>query len=113
MELDAWLLNELPNTIRSRSPSFMNQSEVSKLMSWKLTKGKWRPKLQMYVDALHDNDVIEATKQAFAQCDEQEWRQAFKHVTELKGIGPATASAILSAYDPAIPFMAEYPDLRK
>lgn len=39
----------------------MVQDELSKLMTWKLKKGKWRPRLQQFVDDLIPEDVIRIT----------------------------------------------------
>lgn len=42
VELDEWMQQTLPQTLRAREPSpFVTQAELAKLMRWKLTKGKW------------------------------------------------------------------------
>ena len=39
--------------------------------------------------------------------------EAMLHLVELKGVGPATASAILSSCNKQVPFMADEVDLSK
>ena len=39
-------------------------------MEWKLARGKWRPKLQAFVDALPADAVIESSTAAFAHLSE-------------------------------------------
>lgn len=41
-ELDDWMRDTLVPLVESRSPAaYLTQTELSKLMSWKLSKGKW------------------------------------------------------------------------
>lgn len=43
-------------------PTCLTKSQLSKLMQWKLTKGKWRPRLQGFVDALDADQVRSVTQ---------------------------------------------------
>ena len=55
-------------------------------------------------------DVRETTKKAFAQyeADNADYAKALTILTKLKGIGPATASLLLSCYDPTkVPFFSD------
>lgn len=107
IELDAWILHELPETVQSRDSPFLDKKELSRLMEWKLTKGKWRPRLQKFVDELADAVVTETTKKGFQKAASGDLKGGLDELCKLKGIGPATASAILSVFDPAIPFMSD------
>ena len=43
VSLDDFYCNQLPALIRQRNPNpYITTSELSKLMQWKLTRGKWR-----------------------------------------------------------------------
>ncbi len=46
-----------------------------------------------------------ATENAFKQLPDM--RSAVLALTTLKGVGPATASAVLSAFSPSVPFMSD------
>ncbi|KAI5655145.1 hypothetical protein M9H77_32332 [Catharanthus roseus] len=107
VSLDDFYTNELPILIKQRNPNpHITTPELSKLMQWKLTRGKWRPRLLDFASSLDDDVVKSASQKAF-----QAFPDVSKAVTELtvlKGVGPATASAILAAYAPDIaPFMSD------
>ena len=55
-------------------------------------------------------DIRETTKSAFAiyEADNNDYSKAITALTKLKGIGPATASLLLSTYDPIqVPFFSD------
>ncbi|ETV81749.1 hypothetical protein H257_05341 [Aphanomyces astaci] len=103
--LEKWFHAELPLLVRAQG--YITQSQLSKLMQWKLSKGKWRPRLQSFVDALTDKQVQDLSTKAFVACTKKSYREATAVLSELKGVGPATASAVLAAFDPAVPFMGD------
>ncbi|CAB1451354.1 unnamed protein product [Pleuronectes platessa] len=72
--LEKWYQEELPMLISGRSDKHVTLSEMVKLMEWKLTRGKFRPRLQQLA--------------------------AIAELSSLKGVGPATASAVLAAGAP-------------
>lgn len=42
VELDTWMLADLPKAVSARDGATrLTKAELSKLMQWKLTKGKW------------------------------------------------------------------------
>jgi len=48
VSLDEFYCNELPSLLRQRNPNpFLTTSELSNLMQWKLTRGKWRSLLSL------------------------------------------------------------------
>uniref|UniRef100_A0A803N2J7 Uncharacterized protein n=2 Tax=Chenopodium quinoa TaxID=63459 RepID=A0A803N2J7_CHEQI len=76
-------------------------------MQWKLTRGKFRPRLLGFVAALDEELVKSASQKAFLSLPD-DLSKAVSELTVLKGIGPATASAILAAYAPDLaPFMSD------
>ncbi|XP_059279475.1 uncharacterized protein LOC132033506 [Lycium ferocissimum] len=106
VSLDDFYRNELPGVLRQRNPSYITNPELTKLMQWKLTRGKWRPRLLDFVSSLDDSVVRSASEKAFQSLPDI--KKAITELTVLKGVGPATASAVLAAYAPDIaPFMSD------
>lgn len=105
--LDNFYTDELPILIKQRKPNpHITTPELSKLMKWKLARGKWRPRLLGFVSALEEDVVKSASLKAFQALPDIS--KAVTELTVLKGVGPATASAILAAYGPDVaPFMSD------
>ncbi|XP_050893677.1 uncharacterized protein LOC127107601 [Lathyrus oleraceus] len=75
-------------------------------MQWKLTRGKWRPRLLDFVSSIEDAVVKRASEKAFESLPDVE--KAISELSALKGVGPATASAVLAAFAPNLtPFMSD------
>ncbi|XP_074573566.1 uncharacterized protein LOC141829995 [Curcuma longa] len=107
LPLDGFYRTELPLVLRRRDPRpFLTKPELHRLMQWKLTRGKWRPRLLDFISSL-DKDLVEsASRKAFAALPDLS--KAVSELTVLKGVGPATASAVLAAYAPDVaPFMSD------
>ena len=122
VELDHWFRTELRPTVASSAPTSLSVVQLGRLMDWKLAvrlyptpaqrtplirasqRGKWRPKLVQL--ALSNPDALVASctpPEPTAQS-----KTALNALCVLKGIGPATASAILSLYNPIDePFMSD------
>ncbi|ERN18516.1 hypothetical protein AMTRI_Chr12g272380 [Amborella trichopoda] len=107
VELDSFYTKQLPTLLHQRDPNpHITKSELSKLMQWKLTRGKWRPRLMSFVSSLDEEQVKYASEKAFGSLPDLS--EAVSALTTLKGVGPATASAILASYAPHIaPFMSD------
>ncbi|CAA0840724.1 DNA binding [Striga hermonthica] len=107
VSLDDFYRRELPELLRQRNPNpHITAGELSRLMEWKLARGKWRPRLLSFMSALDDAVVREASTKAFASLPDVS--KAVQELTVLKGVGPATASAVLAAYAPeVVPFMSD------
>uniref|UniRef100_A0A1J3G6W4 DNA binding protein n=1 Tax=Noccaea caerulescens TaxID=107243 RepID=A0A1J3G6W4_NOCCA len=107
VSLDQFYRVKLPSLLHDRDPNpYLTTSELSQLMKWKLSRGKWRPRLLEFVSSLDDSAVKSASEKAFKSLPDIS--KAVKELTVLKGVGPATASAVLAAYAPDIaPFMSD------
>ncbi|XP_043835439.1 uncharacterized protein LOC122737082 [Dromiciops gliroides] len=104
--LDAWYQEELPVSIRERKEKYLTRDELVKLMEWKLARGKFRPRLQHLVATNPEELVKRCTAAAFSLLPNVE--AAITELSQLKAVGPATASAILTAGAPeTTAFMAD------
>jgi len=72
--------------------------------------GIYRPNLAKLVASNSVKDVRETTKAAFAtyDADNADYAKSITTLSKMKGIGPATASLLLSCYDPVtVPFFSD------
>lgn len=123
-DLDKWRTDELPSLLKERYEKdkncWLTKDELVLLMDWKLAKGVFRPTLPKLIKSNPPEQVEDATKLGFdifltyaqgIKKSEEFWnedtadkrflyssmiRSSFKKICELKGVGPATASLILS-----------------
>ncbi|KQK13411.1 uncharacterized protein LOC100823325 [Brachypodium distachyon] len=107
LEADSFYRHDLPLLLHRRDPDpFLAKPELVQLLQWKLSRGKWRPRLMDFVKSLDDSVVESASRKAFAALPDLS--KAITELTVLKGVGPATASAVLAAYAPDVaPFMSD------
>ncbi|KAA0192953.1 hypothetical protein HAZT_HAZT009930 [Hyalella azteca] len=96
-----WFQSELPAALKSRrdSPHLLH-SELVKLMEWKLSRGKFRPRL-VDLAASNTNELVkQVTTEGLKLAKENEPSRALAVLCKLRGVGPATASSILVAAAP-------------
>lgn len=103
--LDAWYYT------LDVSRGYITKDELVNIMKWKLMRGKMRPLLGK-IEALAEEDVQAATYNGInllrQAVDDAHVRAALDAVGKpLKGVGPATASAVLAKWNTAIPFMSD------
>ncbi|KAI0804341.1 hypothetical protein GGR55DRAFT_681647 [Xylaria sp. FL0064] len=102
LELDDYRYKKATETFRSKQPKRqMTHDDVKTLVDWKLRHGKFRPTLMKLVSS-NDGEVVGKT---IHEAMTQYWLddsivKAMDSIAKLKGIGPATASLLLSVHDP-------------
>lgn len=109
-------IDVIPKEILNRRPPHITKNELITLMKWKLKHGTFRPSLMKLVLENSDAVVERSTGAAFALYESSAGtrsgadivQQVLKILTQLRGVGPATASLLLSVYDPqAAPFFSD------
>jgi hypothetical protein len=116
-ELDRWYQEELPGRVGRRRPAHAVLDELVRLTEWKMARGVWRAPNLVLVRSNAPEDVVAASTEALAQAPVL--RPPVARLAELHGVGPATASALMSAAHPEhYPFFdelvaAQVPDLGK
>jgi hypothetical protein len=106
VELDAWYRDELPAVIEKRDPRHVTLAELVKLTVWKMARGVWRAPNLVLVKG-NDADLVKKTSAA-ALASAPHPTAPVATLAKLAGVGPATASALAAAAEPAIyPFFDE------
>ena len=104
---DTWLEKTLAKSLKSDVEMTLDQ--LTRLMVWKLQRGQFRATLMGLIKRNSDKTVRDVSSKALKQLfDESDVKGAMKTLTELSGVGPATASLILSMASPdKVPFMSD------
>jgi len=109
-ELDPVRYITMPELCKTRREGkngdhYLEKDEVLKLVQWKMLHGKFRPTLMKLVSS-NDEAIVKAkTVEGFATTDVL---KALDALAKLSGIGPATASLLLSVNDPDnVPFFSD------
>ncbi|XP_013786904.1 uncharacterized protein LOC106470874 [Limulus polyphemus] len=106
INLDNWYQEQLKKTIHSRKDPHITHEELVQITKWKLIRGKFRPRLVDLVRINTETAVKQTSKKAFRKLPNV--TSAITALTTLKGVGPATASAILTAaYPEQVAYMAD------
>jgi hypothetical protein len=90
--------------------AFLTKDELMMVVRWKFSVGKKRPALIKYLHSNSEASVQKSSKLAIAQArnieisqtkdNTQSIKNAIAQLTDLKGVGPATASAVLTMIRP-------------
>lgn len=102
-------LQAIVDDLKTREPPELTREELIVVRDWKMSRNEWRPNWKLIEDARNsDATVRSATREAFALARSGEWAKALKHADmQLFGVGPATASIMLSMLDPQHPVFGE------
>ena len=88
----------------------LTKADVVATVDWKLRRGTWRPSLAAYARALDEEEVRQAAAAAGVAWGSGEGgclRGALESLCTLKGVGPATATALVSLADRSVPFLSD------
>ena len=97
LELDSFCKG-LSVKFRQTDHPLLSKAELLKVVEWKFGKGKPRWALLGHLNSNGDDAVKKASSDAFEKSCLGNISGAIKSLCELKGVGPATASAILSIH---------------
>jgi hypothetical protein len=105
-ELDGWYRSELPGAIAARRAPHVTHDELVRLTEWKMARGVWRAPNLVLVRG-NDAGLVTATStEALAAVPHP--TKPIATLATLAGVGPATASAAVSAFAPErYPFFDE------
>lgn len=94
VSLDEQRYTIIPAAVADRGKTaYLTKSELVTLVEWKLSHGTFRPSLKGLAKQNADEFVEEITREAFGVQDNA---AALKVLVKLRGVGPATASLLLS-----------------
>jgi hypothetical protein len=103
VQLDRWYHAELPRLLTARSPAWLSLEELVEVVQWKMHRGTFRARNLALVRQNAPEEVDAASRAAFAAMPHP--AAPIARLSALKGVGPATASAVLAAARPdAYPF---------
>ncbi|HEY5061783.1 MAG TPA: hypothetical protein VII52_09630 [Gemmatimonadaceae bacterium] len=105
-ELDRWYRDELPKLIAARRSPHVTLSDLVRLTEWKMARGVWRAPNLVLVRSNPPATVVDTSKAALAKVPDP--TAPIRDLAALKGVGPATASAVAAAAAPTVyPFFDE------
>jgi hypothetical protein len=106
VDLDTWYREEFPATLAAHTPPTLAHEDLIAVTEWKMKRGVWRARNLVLVRGNDPTEVAVRGAEAFAALPDP--RRPITRLTQLAGVGPATASAVLAAVSPAIfPFFDE------
>jgi hypothetical protein len=106
VELDRWYRDELPGAIGARRAPHVTHDELVRLTEWKMARGVWRAPNLVLVRGNDAKLVTQTSTEALAAVPHP--TKPIATMATLAGVGPATASAAVSAFAPErYPFFDE------
>ncbi|MBA3889025.1 MAG: hypothetical protein H0X64_00690 [Gemmatimonadaceae bacterium] len=106
VELDRWYRNDLPVAIAGRGEPHITHRELVRVTEWKMARGVWRARNLALVRGNDESQVERTSRAAIAAIPDP--KRPIALLSELAGVGPATASAVAAAAAPeTYPFFDE------
>ncbi len=106
VEHDTWYRTVLPTLIASRTPGYVLHEEMVRITEWKMARGVWRAPNLVLVRNNTPDEVMHASRSAAEQIPHP--TKPVTALVALKGVGAATASALLAVMAPTVyPFFDE------
>lgn len=103
---DTWYRTELPALIAARTPGYVRHEEMVRITEWKMARGVWRAPNLVLVRSNTPDSVVQASRAAWEQIPHPS--TPVTALVALKGVGAATASALLAVMAPSVyPFFDE------
>jgi hypothetical protein len=99
-EVDLWYRTELPAVLATREPAYITRDELEQVTRWKMKRGVWRERNRLLVIGNDARMVKGMSEEAFAAVPDP--RRPIAILSQLAGVGPATASGVLAALRPDI-----------
>ncbi|EME84352.1 uncharacterized protein MYCFIDRAFT_135169 [Pseudocercospora fijiensis CIRAD86] len=114
-------LNDLDKTRYGMRPTppgktpgaYFTKDQVVTLVEWKLSHGTFRPKLKQLVESNAEHHVVSITRSSLTgmadvSISAEQVKATLAALTALKGVGPATASLLMSVASPVhVPFFSD------
>lgn len=108
VKLDQFCQEKLISMKTAPEKTTISKSDLLKIVDWKFRVGKPRHALMKHLRVNTDQQVKTHAKAGFELADEGRAKEAILEVSKLRGVGPATSSAILCLYNPNMfVFMAD------
>ena len=110
VKLDTWYRETLPGAITARPRPHVTHAELVRLTEWKMARGVWRARNLALVRGNEPADVVALSTEALAEAlgEAPHPTAPIGTLSQLAGVGPATASAVMAAAVPAVyPFFDE------
>ncbi len=106
LEHDVWYRTVLPALLASREPGYVLHDEMVRITEWKMARGVWRAPNLVLVRSNTPDEVLHASRLAAEQIPHP--TKPVTALVALKGVGAATASALLAVMAPSVyPFFDE------
>ena len=92
----------LGEKLRSEKNPSISLDELFQVVEWKFAKGKPRHALWKHLKSIQQKDIDDFSKESFHKANSGDVKGAIEILAKLSGVGPATASAVLSIYRPDV-----------
>lgn len=117
-KIDAWYRGELPTLLASRKPPSVTKDEFLEILRWKMKRGDWREYNRIRIVNTDARTIKKAAQDGLTAARDldpdvptasKDYKAPIQLICTLDGVGPATASAVLTPLRPDLyPFFDEW-----